>query len=437
MHSSPFGALAHFKILPAISSGPAMALAVAARAPYAMVPLGTMTAITASTGSVAAGGLATGLVAIATAVAAPLIGRWADRAGQRFVLTLLTPINALALGALLLAALWGWDGPALWAACVGVGATAIPVGAFARARWVQLTTRPRDLAAAFSYESTVDELTFVLGPALVGIAASTATPAAPIALAAVLVALAGIPFALTAPRRGGTSAASRGPDDGGAAGANESAAGPGARAPRTPAQPVASIPAIMWAVAPAVLVMLCIGVFFGAVQAGTTERAALSGVPGQAGLVYALMGLTSAATALLVVMVPESVRLPTRVLLGGAGMAVFITVAAFAGSMGATAGALLATGAFLGPALVTAFSVAERRSPAGGIAVSMTSMQSGVTIGVAIGSAAGGALAASVGPEGGFGLGALASVVIGLTGLALLAAGRRRRGSALQDSGKP
>lgn len=425
MHSSPFGALAHFKILPAISSGPAMALAVAARAPYAMVPLGTMTAITASTGSVASGGLATGLVAIATAVAAPLIGRWADRAGQRFVLTLLTPINALALGALLLAALWAWDGPALWAACVGVGATAIPVGAFARARWVQLTTRPRDLAAAFSYESTVDELTFVLGPALVGIAASTATPAAPIALAAVLVALAGIPFALTAPRKGGTPRAPRRPDDGTAPGV------------RSAPERVAPIPAIMWAVAPAVLVMLCIGVFFGAVQAGTTERAVLLDVPGQAGLVYALMGLTSAATALLVVMVPESVRLPTRVLIGGAGMAVFITAAAFASALGATAVALLATGAFLGPALVTAFSIAERRSPAGGIAVSMTSMQSGVTIGVAIGSAAGGALAASVGPEGGFGLGALASVVIGLTGLALLASGRQRRGPALQESGKP
>src|SRR5699024_6537877 len=128
--TSPFSALAHYCILPTISSGSAMALAVLARAPIAMVPLGTLTAITASTGSVATGGLATALVAIAIAVASPLIGRWADRRGQRFVLTLLTPIHALALFTLLLAALRGWDGPALWATCLPVGLSTVPVGSF-------------------------------------------------------------------------------------------------------------------------------------------------------------------------------------------------------------------------------------------------------------------------------------------------------------------
>lgn len=411
---SPLSALAHYKTLPTISSLPAMVLAVVARAPYAMVPLGTMTAITASTGSVATGGLATGLVAIATAVAAPLIGRWADRSGQRFVLSLITPFNALALIVLLLAAIRSWDGPALWAACLAVGGTAIPVGSFTRARWVQLSTKPRDLNTAFSYESTVDELTFVLGPALVGIAASAAAPSAPLALAAALVTLAGIPFALTAPRvepRTADDGATR-PD--------------GSRAP-SEVVPRASILTIMWAVVPSLIVMLCIGTFFGSVQAGTTERAALLGVPGQAGLVYALMGLTSAAMALLTVVIPERVSMAMRLLLGGAGMAVFITVTLLQDSLGLTALGLFVTGAFVGPTMVTAFSLADRRTPPGGTAVAMTSIQSSVTIGVSVGSAVGGALAASIGPAGGFAVGATASAVVALTGAGVMRSAHRRR----------
>lgn len=413
MSTSPFSALAHYRILPTISSGPAMVLAMIARAPIAMVPLGTMTAITASTGSVATGGLATALVAIAIAVASPLIGRWADRHGQRFVLTLLTPIHALALFTLLLAALRGWEGPALWATCLAVGLSTVPVGSFTRARWIQRTSRPRDLATAFSYESTVDETTFVLGPALVGIAASAAAPSAPLGLAATLVVLAGIPFALTAPRAddGGTSPTGNMLDGGGQAG--------------TAALPRPSIPTIMWAVVPSLIVMGCIGTFFGSVQAGTTERAALLEVPGQAGLVYALMGLTSAVMALLTVLVPERVSLATRLLVGGTGMALFIGFTLLQGSMGPTAWGLLITGIFIGPTMVTAFSLADRRTPPGGTAVAMTSMQSSVTIGVSAGSAAGGALAASVGPWGGFAVGMGASVIVACTGAALLLAARR------------
>ena len=130
MVSSAPGALARYRSLPSIASGPWMALAMAARAPYAMIPLGTMTAITVSTGSIATGGLASGLVAAASAVAGPLIGRAADRSGQRLVLTILTPINALALSLLLVAALSSWDGPLLWAICLLTGGSAVPVGSF-------------------------------------------------------------------------------------------------------------------------------------------------------------------------------------------------------------------------------------------------------------------------------------------------------------------
>lgn len=446
MVSSSSSAIARYRSLPTIASGSWMALAMAARAPYAMIPLGTMTAITVSTGSIATGGLASGLVAAASAVAGPLIGRAADRAGQRRVLMTLTPINAIALGLLLLAALQAWDGPLLWAICLLTGGSAVPVGSFTRARWVELARDPKDLGTALSYESTVDELSFVLGPALVGIAASTAFSAAPLAIAAALVALAGIPFALTTPRSEHAAAIGAGAG----AGATERTADgtAGAHTPHrvstrtvtgempaigsvpsdapfaehhTPAPVSASTPApsikrVLLAVLPAIVVMVCIGTFFGSVQAGTTERADLLGAAGSAGIVYAFMGLTSALTALLVVLLPDSVTLAARVLVGGAGMAVFIALTAFMGSLTMTGVTLMIAGLFIGPTMVTAFSLTERRTPPGGTGVAMTSMQSSVTVGQAAGASLGGALAASIGAQGAYGLATLVSIVIALVG---------------------
>lgn len=446
MVSSSSSAIARYRSLPTIASGSWMALAMAARAPYAMIPLGTMTAITVSTGSIATGGLASGLVAAASAVAGPLIGRAADRSGQRRVLTILTPLNAIALGLLLLAALQAWDGPLLWAICLFTGGTAVPVGSFTRARWVKLARDPKDLGTALSYESTVDELSFVLGPALVGIAASTAFSAAPLAIAAALVALAGIPFALTTPRSEHARASGT-PDAARAGSAAPTASNPSATgvrvstrtvtgempaigsvpsdAPfaehRTPAPVSASTPApsikrVLLAVLPAIVVMVCIGTFFGSVQAGTTERADLLGAAGSAGIVYAFMGLTSALTALLVVLLPDSVTLAARVLVGGAGMAVFIALTAFMGSLTMTGVTLMIAGLFIGPTMVTAFSLTERRTPPGGTGVAMTSMQSSVTVGQAAGASLGGALAASIGAQGAYGLATLVSIVIALVG---------------------
>jgi predicted MFS family arabinose efflux permease len=412
---SPLGALARYRSLPRLASGSWMALALAARAPYAMIPLGALTAFTASTGSVATGGLATGLVSVAGAVAGPLIGRAADRGGRRRVLGLLAPLNAIALTLLLVAALAGWDGPGMWLVCLAAGATAIPVGSFARVHWVEITKDPRDLSTALSYESTVDELTFVLGPALVGIAAGAVLPAAPLALAAVLVAGAGIPFARRARTLTGEIPAigavpAEGPF-------SEHPVEPDPR-PRPVAAP--SIPSVLWAVLPAIIVMVCIGAFFGSVQAGTTERAALAGAEGAAGLVYAVMGLGSAVTALLVVLLPQSVPLAARVLVGGLGMAALMASTAAVTALPATALLLAAVGLFIGPTMVTAFALTDRLAPPGGTGVAMTSMQSSVTVGQAGGAMLGGALAAATGPAGAFAVSIAAGVVIVLVGLQAL-----------------
>ncbi|MEJ8671615.1 hypothetical protein WKI71_34410 [Streptomyces sp. MS1.AVA.1] len=108
--------------------------------------------------------------------------------------------NAVAIAGLVAGALAGL--PTALVAVVGAaaGATVPQIGPMARARLVALARRAgaRDstVGAALSFESTLDEVSFVLGPALVGLAAVTAHPGFALGGAAVLVAVCGSGFAL-------------------------------------------------------------------------------------------------------------------------------------------------------------------------------------------------------------------------------------------------
>lgn len=393
-----------------------MLVALVARLPYAMLPLGIMTAFTASSGDLAVGGLASGAFSIAVALCSPLVGRAADIWGQRRVLLALVPANSVALFGLFWAASHNLRGAALMALCVAAGATVVPVGSFTRARWVTKQPTTRVLNAAFSYESMADEMVFVLGPALVGVAASLAAPAAPLFLSFALMLVVGGTFALTSPKDAPAKLS-------GATGLGQEA---GANIPVRP-----RISRVILAVLPAIIALVCIGTFFGSTQAATTARADLAGIGSQAGLIYAVMGIGSALAALAVVMIPAAFRLSFRFIAFGAGMAITIGIASAVTTIPATTWALAVAGIFVGPTLVTAFSVAEALAPTGGISVAMTLMQSSVTVGVSLGSAAGGAIAQSMGATPAFLLAAVASALITVVGIALLLPRYRRKHGAL------
>ena len=389
-----------------------MLVALIARTPYAMLPLGIMTAFTASSGDLAIGGLASGIFSIAVAICSPLVGRAADLWGQRRTLLTLVPLNSAALLALFWAASSGLLGLPLFALCAVAGATVVPVGSFTRAKWVSFGTNARVLNAAFSYESMADEMLFVLGPALVGIAASLAAPAAPLLLAFVFMAIAGTAFALTSPRSLETF-------------------DPGVDNRAHPIERPA-IFSVIRAVLPAIITLICIGTFFGATQAGTTARADLFGSSSQAGLIYAVMGIGSALASLAVVMLPAAFRVPLRLITFAVGMGISISVVATLTTIPSTVGWLALTGIFVGPTMVTAFTVAEHLAPKGGISVAMTLMQSSVTVGVSLGSAVGGSIAQNLGAEPAYFVGAVASLIIVMVGIVLLLPSyqNRHRGKA-------
>ncbi|MBC7291532.1 MAG: MFS transporter [Actinotalea sp.] len=363
-----------------------------------MTPLGVMLLVTTTTGSVARGGLATGASSLGTAALAPVQGRLADRFGQRRVLLVASAASAAALVTVTLAAVQGWALPALLLACAAAGGTAPQVGPLARVRWLSLARgRPAPTSAAMSWEGMVDETTFVLGPALVGVVASV-RPEATLLVAAAVVAVFGTAFAVHP-----TATPPRPP-----------------RAQGTP--PAPGVAAVLRGVVAPTLGMVGLGAFFGSSQAAVTGVATALGRPGDAGLLYAVMGIGSAVTALAVVALPARIDARARWFVGGAGLAVVMLGALTVTTGPGTALALLLAGVFIGPAIVTLFAVAGDLAPAGAVATAMTLMVSANVVGVAIGAAVGGAAAEALAAAGdapalAFVVPAVAAVVLALTAL--------------------
>ena len=296
------------------------------------------------------------------------MGTLADRHGQRLVLLISAALHTAAVVSLILAAAAigasAAFSPALFFAAFVSGASCPQVGPLARVRWMALTSHgpaarnKRDLDTALSYESTADEVTFVLGPALVGILASLVAPWLPLVLAAVLTATLVPAFAVHHTHRavpaGRTPAAGR-------------------RAGRLPALVILPV-----------LAMVCMGTFFGSTQSALSSFSAGFAGSELAGLLYAVMGLSSAAAALSVAYWPQRFSLSWRWLLCAAAMAVLAVLLLVPSSMGAMVAVLLILGIPVGPVMVTVFAVGGAVAPAGRLGTVMTALASGIVAGTAL-----------------------------------------------------
>ncbi|MBD1540853.1 MFS transporter [Arthrobacter sp. IA7] len=424
-----------FARLPALAGGGFLPVGLFARLPLAMLTLGTLTLATSVTGSYAVGGAAAGAVGIGSAVGAPILGWLADRLGQRPVLLISAVLNVVAvLGVIATAylipgvhdvgAAWGVIGAALAA-----GFSCPQVGPLARVRWMALTAESRragdstDLDVALSYESTADELTFVLGPALVGVLASLVAPWLPLALAAALTLTLVPAFALhrthaAVPRRAAAGTrASRRAVTGNAAG--ESA--------ETRA---ASRFAGLARVALPVLAMVCMGTFFGSTQAALSAFAAGFASSEVAGLLYAVMGISSAAAAISVAYWPAGFPLTARWVTGAAAMAGMSALLFLPTDGWGMVLVLLALGLPVGPVMVTVFAIGGLVAPAGRLATVMTALASGIVAGTALGSSIGGQLAQEGGHHAAFLVSAAAAAALFALGAAAAAVVRSRKRSA-------
>jgi MFS family permease len=136
-----------------------------ARFAIAIYPIGLVLIVSARTHTYGFAGVVSGCYVFGGAVGGPIGGRLVDRYGQRSTLLSFAAIHlalTIWLGMLLLARapLWTLLPPAF-----GMGASFLSVGALIRARWSYVwadQAGPR--STAYSVESALDELVFMLGP---------------------------------------------------------------------------------------------------------------------------------------------------------------------------------------------------------------------------------------------------------------------------------
>ena len=386
-----------FARLPLLAGRTFIPLGLFARLPLAMLTVGALTLVTAVTGSYAVGGLSAGAVGIGSALGAPVLGALADRLGQRPVLVFAAIFNTVAVVTLIFAAYLIPGGqdlatavPVLAAAFVA-GASCPQVGPLARVRWMALTSRggrdanSADLDTALSYESTADELTFVLGPALVGILASLIAPWLPLALAAALTITLVPAFAVHPTHHSVVRTPAR------------TAAGSAAEKERRKAMSAGQRLGAFAAVGLPVLAMVCMGTFFGATQTSLSSFSASFATSELAGLLYAVMGLSSAAAALSVAYWPQRFSVNARWLACAALMAGLSLLLLLPSTALPMILVLLVLGLPVGPLMVTVFAIGGLVAPAGKLGTVMTALASGIVAGTALGSSTAGQLAQNSG----------------------------------------
>jgi MFS family permease len=146
---------------------PSIAVLIAAttigRLPFAINGLAIVLFLREATGSFAIAGLTTGMLALGSAVGAPLAGRLVDRRGVRLIL----PLAFVHAGAVL--AIWalgaaGAPTVALGATAVVAGAAFPPTGSVLRSRWPELLGEPELVRGAYAFDSVMIEASFVAGP---------------------------------------------------------------------------------------------------------------------------------------------------------------------------------------------------------------------------------------------------------------------------------
>ncbi|MDO5751861.1 MFS transporter [Arthrobacter sp.] len=412
-----------YSVLPQLAGNGYIPLGLFARVPLAMLTIGVLTMVTFVSSSYAIGGFAAGCIGLGAAVGAPVVGYLADRLGQKRVLLVAALVNAVLVGAVVFLSYTllpesgarVTDGATVVVLLTALlaGGSSPQVGPLSRVRWMALSKKlPAKeqgpmVDTALSLEGTADEVTFVLGPALVGLLASLVAPWLPLVLAAAMTAVLVSLFALHPTAELVNAKSAVGSIVGNA----------GYVSKERPNWFLVAVP---------VAGMVCMGTFFGSAQTALTAFTGVHGSVDQAGLMYAIMGASSAVTALSVAYWPATFSNAWRWVLTGGLMAAGSLAFLAPSTLGQMVWVLLLVGLPVGPAMVTIFSVGSVVAPPQWMGTVMTVLASGIVGGTALGSALSGALAQSSGYHAAFIVPIAATTALFLLGIVAAVVLRRQ-----------
>ncbi|MFF9374688.1 MFS transporter [Streptomyces griseoluteus] len=343
------------------------ATALVGRLSYGTVPLSLLLATQRATGSYAASGAVLSLYGAAVVFLTPARAVLVDRHGARRALL---PLAVAHGGLLCVLAVLTWRPgapvPLIGGAAVLAGVCAPPLGPTMRAVWSDLLADPDLLRRAYSLDGVAEELLFVSGPALVGVLVAWTLPASGLLLGALLLVVGTAAFVTSPVMTGPRPRTERGGRGGGVRGL---------------AAPVVVAAGTGLAISGVELLVLAhVGR-----DSGDTDL--VPWVLGALSVGSALGGLANGAIEW---------RRPARSRLAGFAVALGLTIAAAGLAPGVLtlAVAMTCAGAFIAPALTTAYLLADESAPASdrtragawvNMAVNAGSSAGGLTTGALLG----------------------------------------------------
>ncbi len=334
-----------------------------ARMPISMVGIGIVLLISSATGSYGVAGAVAAAFSLAASLVGPQVARMVDRFGQAAVLVPVLVVQVLAMIGLMVAAVTGAPHWTLFATGVVAGGATPSIGSLVRARWANaLAGTGRSLHTAYSLESAIDELIFVIGPVLVTVLATGVDR------------LAGLSVTLALALGGGLALAVQRSTE------------PPARRERTGGQAGGSaiqVPALRLII----FIMIGLGGVFGSVEVIVVAFAEEQGRKGAAGFVLAAWALGSLISGILYGAMHWRASLARRLLLACPIFALSIVPLPFVPNLPVLTAVIFVAGFTISPTLIAAFGLVEDRVPAAQLTEGLTWSTTGIGLGITVASA--------------------------------------------------
>ncbi len=371
-----------------------------ARLPVSMVGIGILMYVEAERGSYTIAGAVSGSISIAGAIGGPVSSRLVDKLGQHRVLPFQIALILVCSTALIILIPSDVPAPYLFIFSIGSGLAYPSIGALVRSRWTALLSSGPILLTAFSIESMIDELIFIVGPTIAAFSSVKLHPAAPQILAMIFLSTGGLWLA--------SMRSSEPPIN-----LNQAKHG----------KPVIFQNGLiyMWGV------HVAIGLFFGAVETTIIAFTKLAGQPVYGGIVMALWAFGSLVGGF--VYGGLHLKSPLHKQLIVVSLLLVPATAAMIFVDGISALALLAVAAGIGisPLLIASAGITQRRSPDGRTTEAIASMYAGISLGFAFAAAMAGWLIDNRGTNYSFALGSLSTLIT----LAIVLIGRNKFSSKI------
>jgi len=161
--------------------------ALLARSAYALVILPMFFAVHTTSGSIATAGIAVAGYGATASFLAPLRAQLIDRLGRAAVLLVLALTFGGFIAMLAAGAFASWPGVVMVVLAALAGCVAPPIGPSMRVAWAELAPQPELLRKALSFDSVIEELLYLVGPAAAGLALAVFAPGGVLLVPAILV----------------------------------------------------------------------------------------------------------------------------------------------------------------------------------------------------------------------------------------------------------